>query len=54
MNKGHRLQLCSGHLKSSGLGELPDRTAKVSKISIKSYRLQNWGESELRKSLDAR
>lgn len=46
---GHRLliyrQFCSGGLSSSGLGELPDRKAKMSRISTKSYRLENWGES---------
>lgn len=53
MDKGHRLliyrQFCSGGPNRLRLGELPDRKAKVSKISTKSYKLQNWGESELRK-----
>lgn len=53
MDKGHRLliyrQFCSGGPNRLGLGELPDRKAKVSKTSTKSYKLQNWGESELRK-----
>lgn len=52
MDKGHRLfmyrHFCSGGLNSLGLGELPDRKAEVAKISTNSYRLQNWGESELR------
>ena len=46
MDRGHRLliyrQFCSGGLSSSGLGELPDRKAKASRINTKSYRLQNW------------
>lgn len=49
MDRSHRLliysQFCSGGLSRSGLGELPDREAKASRISTKSCSLQNWGES---------